>query len=242
MSTFAELLHTIPEPDIPEVPIAEPDVETGIAPESAAWDPEQFAAEQIGQLVRQVFLPGWPRPARQVVLSPVDQETDISEVCLRVGESLASQVAGSVCVVEANLPVAKAGVEAPLTSAAFGGVAGLREASRRLSRKLWLVTQDVLMGENQEGFSAAWLRGRLAELRLEFDYTVLQGPAAAMYSQAALLGHLCDGLILVLQANTTRRVAARRVQETLRAAHTRLLGTVLLERTFPIPHSIYRKL
>jgi hypothetical protein len=242
MSTFADLLHTIPEPDIREVPIAEPGVETGFAPEYAVWDAEQFAAEQIGQLVRQVFLPGWSKPARQVVLSPVDQETDISEVCLRVGETLASQVAGSVCVVEADLPVPKTADEPPLTSAAFGGVGTLREVSRRLSSRLWLVTQDTLMGENQEGFSAAWLRGRLAEFRLEFDYTVLQGPAAGMYSQAALLGHLCDGLILVLQANATRRVAAARVQEALRAAHARLLGTVLVERTFPIPQSIYRKL
>jgi hypothetical protein len=177
-----------------------------------------------------------------VTLSPVDKGTDIREVCLRVGETLASQVAGSVCVVEADLPAPRPTAELPLTSVAFGGVGSLREVSRRLSSRLWLVTQDVLMGEHQEGFSAAWLRGRLAEIRLEFDYAVLQGPAAGVYSQAALLGHLCDGLILVLHANTTRRVAAKKVQETLRAAHARLLGTVLLERTFPIPQSIYRKL
>jgi len=79
-------------------------------------------------------------------------------------------------------------------------------------------------------------------LRLEFDYTVLHGPAAGAGSEAALLGATCDGLVLVLQANTTRRATAQRAKETLHSANARLLGTVLSERTFPIPSAIYKRL
>lgn len=92
------------------------------------------------------------------------------------------------------------------------------------------------------GWSAASLRGRLAELRLEFDYTVVQAPPSGVYNQTALLGHFCDGVILILEANSTRRAVARKVLETMRMAHVHLLGTVLAEREFPIPQSIYRKL
>jgi Mrp family chromosome partitioning ATPase len=49
-------------------------------------------------------------------------------------------------------------------------------------------------------------------------------------------------MVLVVQANSTRRVTAQKVKEKLQAANARLLGTVLSERTFPIPETIYKKL
>jgi len=76
-------------------------------------------------------------------------------------------------------------------------------------------------------------------LRLEFDYTVIQSPPAGLYSE---LGQLSDGMILVLQANSTRRAAAKKVKQMLQATNVRLLGAVLSERTFPIPQKLYKKL
>jgi protein-tyrosine kinase len=241
MSTLAEFFHSIPEPEFIEAPIAEPGVETNYQPGCSTWNSEDFATQQLQRLVRQVFLPGWPKPARQVVLSPVDETTNISEVCLALSEALTAQVSGSVCVVEADSNESNALPESE-SNDARGHIDGLRNVSQRISNRLWLVTQDGLFGQHRGGFSTAWLRGRLAELRLEFDYTIVQAPAAVAYSQTALLGHLCDGLILVLQANATRRATAKKVQEMLDAAHARVLGTILMERTFPIPDSIYRRL
>jgi Mrp family chromosome partitioning ATPase len=77
---------------------------------------------------------------------------------------------------------------------------------------------------------------------MEFEYVVIQGPAAGASSEAALLGQLTDGIILVLGARKTRRATAQSIKETLEAAHCRILGTVLMERTFPIPERIYRRL
>jgi len=45
-----------------------------------------------------------------------------------------------------------------------------------------------------------------------------------------------------LEANSTRREAAVKVSENLRAAQIRVLGAVLNKRTFPIPESLYSKL
>jgi Mrp family chromosome partitioning ATPase len=86
-----------------------------------------------------------------------------------------------------------------------------------------------------------WLRW-LEELRNEFEFVVIQGPAAGASSEAALLGQLTDGIILVLDARSTRRAAARMAKETLDAAQCRILGTVLTQRMFPIPERIYRRL
>ena len=86
-----------------------------------------------------------------------------------------------------------------------------------------------------------WL-SHLAALRNEFEFAVIHGPTAGTSSEAALLGQLTDGIILVLGAHSTRRATARQIKETLEAAHCRILGTVLSQRTFPVPERIYRRL
>jgi hypothetical protein len=249
MSTFVKLLPptTIDEVEQSTSIRAEPEVEQEVAPplHTTGWTLESFAEEQIRGLVRQVFLPGWPRPCRQVVFSPVDRGSDIASICMKVGQTLADEGSGVACVVETCLTSPDVDTTLKDRLAAVSGekrFGTLRDLSQQLSPSLWFMPRNVFLGGNENGFSTAWLRARLAELRLEFDYTVLHGPAAGAGSEAALLGATCDGLVLVLQANTTRRATAQRVKETLHSANARLLGTVLSERTFPIPRAIYRRL
>ena len=249
MSTFVRLLpaNTIDEVEQSASIQAEPAIEREDAPSSptAGWTLDSFAEEQIRGLVRQVFLPGWPRPCRQVVFSPVDQGPDIAPICMQVGETLADEGSGVACVVEAGAIGREKNATLTDRRVAVGGetrFGALRDLAQQLSPNLFFMPRSVFLGGNENGFSSTWLRSRLAELRLEFDYTVLQGPAAGIGSEAALLGAACDGLVLVLQANTTRRATAQRVKETLYSANARLLGAVLSERTFPIPSAIYRRL
>jgi Mrp family chromosome partitioning ATPase len=56
------------------------------------------------------------------------------------------------------------------------------------------------------------------------------------------MAQLADGIVLVLSAQHTRRITARKVKEQLEAAQARFLGTVLSDRVFPIPERIYRRL
>ena len=210
-----------------------------------SWDPNRFAEEQIRWLVRQVFFPPQPDGPRQIVFSAV-QHTDIGAICIQVGETLSDEVSGSICVVEADVHARE--FESILLNNGRQRGAGqktfppLRNSSRKISDQLWLVPLKTFLGDHQYDLSSAWLRERLAELRLEFDYTVIQAPPAGLYSEAALLGQLSDGMILVLQANSTRRAAAKKVKQMLQATNVRLLGAVLSERTFPIPQKLYRKL
>jgi Mrp family chromosome partitioning ATPase len=243
MSTFVDLLpQTLDAVCKPETIEVEP--QESCQPGVATWDSDSFGEEQIRGLVRQVFLPGWPKPAHQVVFSPVDPETDVSTICMQVGLALSTQVSGTTCLVEAN--PGSPGLEAILETNGLDLVpnqesSALRDSSRRLSSQLWLVPRHVFLAEDANGCSGGRLRDRLRDLRQTFDYTVLCGPPAATCNEAALLASLCDGMVLVLQANSTRRVTAQRVKEKLHSANARLLGAVLSERTFPIPEAIYRK-
>jgi Mrp family chromosome partitioning ATPase len=67
-------------------------------------------------------------------------------------------------------------------------------------------------------------------------------PPLNQYADAMALGQLTDGVVLVLEANSTRKESALKAIESLRAAQIEVLGAVLNKRTFPIPESVYRRL
>ena len=241
MSTRPDLLEHALAGDIFDPEVTEP--RSWGARESIAWNPDRFGEEQIRSLVRQVFLPGWPKPARQVVFCAVE-DGDVEAISLRVSQVLAAQIPGTVALVEAHLEstAESDGYGTPVPVFRPGGFRPVRDSAERVSSHLWRVPRQTFLGENEAGLSVEWLPGRFRELRLEFDYTIVHGPPAALCSDAALLGYLSDGVVLVLEANATRRAAAQRAVQMLQAANARLLGAVLSKRKFPIPEGIYRRL
>jgi hypothetical protein len=242
VSTHAELVNGL----LRSAEVLESEVQTLPDTLPPLWNSDRFEEEQLRGLVRQVFFPGWPRPARQVVLSTIDENVAVSSTAIRIGRMMAAEIPGNVAVIE----VFPLGTVAETT---FGRntseqtdsdqrPALLRRSSRQILSNLWLVPGYVFLAQHQEGLSVSSLRGRLGELRLEFDYVLINAPPVNSSSEAALLGSLTDGVILIIGANTTRRAAARKGQFTLRQANARLLGAILCERTFPIPERLYRKL
>ena len=207
------------------------------------WNQAQYAREQIQGLVRRLFVPGWPRPLRQIVFSAADAEIDISGLCRLVGEVLATERAGNVCVVEANtrtLALEKSfGTTNRHSGEGFQGTGKARKSVRQISRNLFLVEGSFLSCRDGSA-SLPWIQTRLSELRDQFEFTVIHADWAGPGTGTALLAHLADGMVLGIAAHRTRRAAAQKLQEHLLAADVRLLGVVLSERTFPIPERLYR--
>lgn len=209
------------------------------------WNQEEFAQEQIRGLVRQVFFSSVTRLVRQVLFAAADGSTDITHLCRRVGEVLALEVKGSVAVLSRGVPIleksGKAAID-PKATHANGlepGVSPLNDPTRKAEGNLWLLTE---FARSRNYRASAALYSRLCALRAEFDYSIVEGPVDGGSCEAAALGQLTDGVVLVLAAHKTRRAAALRFKETLETARTRILGSVLCERTFPIPEAIYRRL
>ena len=67
-------------------------------------------------------------------------------------------------------------------------------------------------------------------------------PPLSAYADGLILSRLVDGVVLVLEANGTRREAALRVTDSLRKSKIPVLGAVLNNRTFPIPATLYKRL
>ena len=244
MSTLTNMLRPAAEPPLLEEAVAEQTSPS--LTEARSWSPARFGEEQIRLLVRQIFFPGSAKPVRLVVFSAVDESAYVAEICMDAAKTLAGQVSGSVCVIEANSQnpelerVFGAGLEPACPERE--GFGFLRSSSQHVTRGLWLAPRHLLTGHTDEGSAPAWLERRLSDFRLEFDYTLLHAPAVTTSSEAVLLSRMSDGVVLVLEANATRRAAALKAREMLQTANARLLGAVLSERTFPIPEDLYRRL
>jgi Mrp family chromosome partitioning ATPase len=117
-----------------------------------------------------------------------------------------------------------------------------REHCLQLEDNLWLAGPSMLANENRVLLPVHDLKDRLAQLRDVFEYVVIDAPGTSVCGDAQLLGKVADAAILAIEANSTRRLTARKAKETLEAAGVRLLGTVLCNRSFPIPERLYKRL
>jgi hypothetical protein len=227
----------------PLAPTSERHPET-ISREGEGWSQEKFAREQIRGLVRQVFFSSVAQPIRQVVFTAVELHTDVGSICRQVGEALSQETHGTVAVVGSDVTILR-GIE-PYPAVGSGppcdDTGGQHQSSVRARGNLWFVPETRVVDDAGELVRGSSWYLRLADLRREFDYSVVQGPPAIALGNAVAVGQLADGIILVLAAHSTRRAAARKIKETLEAAQVRLLGVVLSDRTFPVPEKIYRRL
>jgi hypothetical protein len=200
------------------------------------WSPERFAREQIRGLIRQTFSLNVARPVRQIVFSAIDPESDIDTICQQVGETLAQERGREVAVVGrwARL-VTEGRRDGPAESGNGHGGVSLKQIARRVGQHCWLVPAGKYV-------TAESLHNDLAEIRKEFEYSIVAGPAAAESGEALAMAQFADGLVLVLSAKNTRRATARRIKQAVDAAQVRLLGVVLADREFPIPAALYRRL
>jgi Mrp family chromosome partitioning ATPase len=200
------------------------------------------------KLVQQVFLlPGSAAP-RTVVFSAVDHEAGAVGICARAGENLANETLLPVCIVDGSL-------QRPALHHYFGvpNHRGLSNAVldsgpiRDFVYSLPGGNLSLLCAGSRSGDSAAlWksdrLRSRVAELREEYSYVLIYAPSVSQHVDAALLGQVADGVILIVEWNITRRETARKAKDSLATSNVKILGAVVNNRTFPIPESLYRRL
>ena len=110
------------------------------------------------------------------------------------------------------------------------------------NESLWLLSSGPVTADSSNLLTSQRMKRLSAEMRKEFDFVIVDAPPLTRYADAIALGHLSDGIVLVVEANSTRREAALIAVENLRSANIQILGAVLNKRTFPIPEKIYSRL
>ena len=196
------------------------------------------------KLVHSLFFDTQPSP-RIVVFTGLDAGSGATSLCSRAGELLASKTTGSVCLVDANLrhPALHRvfGVENQLGLVdALLEVGTINSFARPLEKqRLWLVSGGTEVPDAHTLLASERLAGYISELRQNFDYVLIDSPAASLYTDSLVLGAITDGVALVLKANVSRRATASKIVGDFAGAGVRVLGAVLNQRTFPVPSAIY---
>jgi protein-tyrosine kinase len=252
MSRNFELMQNLSR-DVAETSIPRPRRVIPVEPDGlrrtrARFDLSQMAREETLRLVQRLFLQQAQKSPRAILFAGIEQGTGCSQVCLLVAEILRSAVTGSICLVDANF-------RSPSLPRLLGTTNGygltnalLQEGPvRSFARPLpiensWLLSCGSLGPDSINLLNSQRMKARFDELRAQFDYLLIDAPSLCRYADATALGRLTDGLVLVLEANTTRKETALNVMGNLRAAQIQVLGAVLNKRTFPIPESLYRRL
>ncbi len=230
MNTLRALLaETPPAAEQPRTtPITEQVQREAVSPTASVH------AEQIHALVQQLFFRPESRPVRHVGLATIEPSTATATLCLEVARALAAEDRYDVGLIDAypdSVPL-QTQLQIPSPNPAV--------ATWPIAPRLWMVPRQSWLPDAGGRRLTDRNLSRLRELTTEFDFSILC--CAPVSWLTASIVQTCDGLVLVLTANKTRRLVAAQIKDHLSKAQVPLLGTVLAERRFPVPQGLYRNL
>jgi Mrp family chromosome partitioning ATPase len=192
----------------------------------------QVPSELTLLLVQRLFRKPAP-PPQMVVFAAVDSGSGCSQIAALVAKTLTGMATGEVCLVEANF-------HSPALPRILGttNYCGLSDALRgpgniaSFTKPVWkqglrLLSSGPIAADSANFLLSERMTARSADLRQAFDFIIVDAPPLAHYPEATALGKLSDGLVLVIEAGSTRRRAARLAVENLRASGVEILAVVL---------------
>ena len=204
--------------------------------------------EEAQKLVQRLFLASNGVAPKAVLFAGVDGNIGCDWLSAVTAKVLAGNVPGKVCLVEGNLRSPSLPRALGVNSDrglvdSLGHNGSVKEFAMQIgSGHLWLLSSGAPVQDSLTLLNSDRMKERLSELRREFDYLVVNAPPLNAFADGMILGRLLDGVVLVLEAHSTRRQTALQVAESLRTSKIPVLGAVLNNRTFPIPEAVYKRL
>ncbi len=217
--------------------------EIGVSLRGNRWNSDEALS-----VVQRIFLPQKEQAPRVAAFAAVNSGDGCTRICASVAETLAVNGYGPVCIVEANFYSPMMPHLFDVTNHHGLSDALLHDGPIRSfatpvgADGLWLVSCGGHATNWPSLLSSERVKLRMDELRKEFPYVIIDCPPLTRSTDAVAIGQLTDGIVLVLEAASTRRESAQMAVSTLRTAKVPILGAVLNKRTFPIPDKIYKHL
>jgi Mrp family chromosome partitioning ATPase len=195
--------------------------------------PRQLASDLMAALVQRVFLQPEQKPPHMVVFAAIDHGNGCSLIAASVARALTASAPRAVCLVEANfrspaLPRMLGTTNYQGFTDALLEQGGIRSFMKQMGNGcLWLLSSGPIAADSPKLLAAERARARFLELRAEFDFVIVDAPPLSQYADAIALGQLSDGMVLVLEAESTRQDAALAAVQYVRSSRIQVLGAVL---------------
>lgn len=194
-------------------------------------EPTGAAAEAYRTLRTNLLYAFVDKPPKVITLTSPGPREGKSTTCANLGVVLA-QADKKVLIIDGDL-------RKPVIHKIFGlrnlwGVANILVGERGL-QEVWhepllglkVVTVGPVPPNPAELLGSRRFAELLSQVRREFDYVLIDAPPVGLVSDPAVLGTQGDGVLLVLDAQNTRKGTLRQSVRDLEAVGADILGTVM---------------
>src|SRR5579862_8701728 len=176
----------------------------------------EHAHKELVKLVQRLFLSG-SQNTQAVVFSAVEPGSGCTFISTRTAEILADQLGEPVCLVDANFRSRGINDQFEVEKQACSDEewmfmpVGTNYAHAETST-LWRVVYRPAAADCPRLASLDRFQTLIEDLRKDFTYIVIDAPPLNEYPDATLLARMADGLVMVLEANDTRRETAQKAK------------------------------
>ncbi len=226
------LLGTIPDAD-------EDDLLEGIEPVLAARQaPNSIVSESYRRMRTNLKLSEAAQKAKTILITSGGAREGKTTVAVNLATTLVAD-GKKILLIDANLRrpslhtiFAKQNNSGSGTgglSTLLAGLCSLQEAVRSSGTEwLEIIESGPMPANPAEVLGNKAMEQVIGQQRDKYDYVIIDGPPVLLVSEAKILAKIVDGIILVLNAASTRRGAAGRTIRELRQVDATILGCVLL--------------
>jgi capsular exopolysaccharide synthesis family protein len=194
-------------------------------------DPKSVASEAYRTLRTNLLYSFVDRPPKVIVLTSAGPGEGKSTTCSNLGVALA-QAGKDTVIIDCDF-------RKPVIHKFFGsrnlrgivdvlvGEHTLEEVWTEPMEGLKVVTVGVIPPNPTELLGTRRLSDLLVGLRERFDYVLVDAPPVGLVSDPAILAVQGDGVLLVLDAQNTRKGSVRQAMRSLENVGANVLGTVM---------------
>ena len=192
-------------------------------------EPASAASEAYRTLRTNLMYAFVDRPPRTIVLTSPEPREGKSTTCANLAVTL-SQAGKTVLLLDCDL-------RKPVMHKIFGlrnlkglvdvltGETKLQEVEKEFLEGLNVVTTGPMPFNPTEMLGSERFAQLLTAVRQRFDYILIDAPPVAPVSDSVVLATQADGVLLVFDAQNTRKVSLRRSARDIEAVGGRILGT-----------------
>lgn len=194
-------------------------------------EPNNLASESFRTLRTNLLYALVDEPPKVIMVTSPNPREGKSTLCANLGVVLA-QADKNTLIVDCDL-------RRPVLHKTFGvrnlngivnvlvGENTLKEVWQEPILGLKVVTVGPIPLNPAELLSSKRFANFLQQVRQDFDYVLLDAPPTEPVADPAIIGAQVDGVLLVFDAQNTRKGAVRRSIRSLEAVGARVLGTVM---------------
>ena len=128
--------------------------------------------------------------------------------------------------------------EEGLTDVLFGK-SDLKSVTKKIEDSLFLITAGTILPNSVEILGSKEMENLIKELKINFDYIIIDTPPILPVSDTLLLASKADATLIVVKARKTKEKMVKESYERLIEAKANVIGTVLNESDKSLDNKYY---